>query len=108
MAIDPLVMQRFGRSLVRATCTTTLTTVYTVGTNQNTQVLQIEMCNTSASALCSVTVILGGKKFVSAYSLQPGETLSWEGVQLLHSADTIQIMASANSTVEVHVTGIEG
>jgi hypothetical protein len=105
---DPTTSERFPRRLFRSTATTSLTAVYTVPANRSTQVIVLTACNTDPGDYRSVTVKLGGKALFSGLLLAPGESVQTDGVEILHSEETVQIQADANGYVDVSATGIEG
>lgn len=108
MSLDVLSMGRFGRKLVRQTCTASLDTVYTVPPDGNTQVVQIDACNGDPADYRAVTVKIGGIAVLNGYILPPGHTVQWDGLHVLHGGETIQIQADLTSVVAVNITGIEG
>jgi hypothetical protein len=97
-------------NLVRVTATTVLDTQFTVPLNVDIEVTQIDVCNKTAGAV-TFTLKLGGKALYFTISIAASATLSWSasslGGQMIHAADTIQTQASANSALDVIISGTE-
>jgi len=82
--------------------TTTIATLYTVPTNTRTFVKDINICNTTGSAVSvSVYFVPSGSSygtanaFLLSYSIAANTTYHWTGSQILLSSQTIQGLASA-------------
>ncbi len=93
-----------GSLFFRGYAPAVLTTVETVRAGRAVSVVQIDVCNTDASAR-TVSIQLGGYPLFNAFSLAAGATLSWQGVQVLNAGSEIAVSASAADVVAIHISG---
>lgn len=89
------------------------TLLYTVPTGMRTEVLDINIANTTSGALtCAIHLVPTGVAVAASNMLfptvtVPGNTVvQWTGVQCLNAGDFLQGIASA-SGISVNVTGNE-
>jgi hypothetical protein len=94
-----------------ALSTTLTTTLATVTTGKTWVVTDIEICNTGTS-IRAVTIALrgsgAGKRIFSALSINPNQTIQWQGKQVLLSTETITGGQDAGTDVTVTIAGAEG
>lgn len=91
-----------GLKLGQAAITTGYTTLYTVPTGTRTYVKDIDICNTTGSAIGIYVSLVPSAGSASASNaifynaeIPSYSTLQWCGMQILNSGDTIQVKASA-------------
>lgn len=109
MAVTPL-------ALVDSQQLTNVNAIYYTATNVRTIIDKMTLCNTTGGAV-TVTVDLvnaGGtagvaERLISARSLAAGETYICPEAtgHVLNASDTIQALASANSSITMRVSGRE-
>lgn len=101
-------VKRFYQAQLGATLTTTL---YTNPGSVTSVVTDIVVTNTDTSSR-AVTIRMpgssAGAEIFSAVTISPGETLHWEGHQVLLTTETITGGADVASKVTVHISGVEG
>ena len=88
--------------LGQAAITTSYATLYTVPASTRTYLKQMDICNTSASPINIYVSIVPSAGTASTanslfYSTQltGNTTLSWTGTQIMNTASTLQVKASA-------------
>lgn len=89
-----------------ALTTTTSTTLYTVPAATTTIVTNIIVSNISASA-ATVTLSLNDVVLLSTVSVAANSSTSIDLKQALSATQTIKGGASANSALNIHITGVE-
>jgi hypothetical protein len=89
------------------------TLIYTVPTGIRTEVLYIDVCNTTAGALtCALHFVPVGSSATSAnmlfptVSIPPNSMVQWQGIQVLNAGDFIQGIGSG-AGITVNITGDE-
>ena len=96
MAFDVITPVKLGQAAI----TVATATLYTVPGATVTFVKDIDIANTTAAPI-TVNVYIGAgvasaaNTLIPSISIPANSTLSWEGVQILNAADTIQTDASA-------------
>jgi hypothetical protein len=88
--------------LGQAAMTTSYATLYTVPASTRTYLKQMDICNTSASPIniyVSIVPSAGtagtANSLFYATQLTGNTTLSWTGTQIMNTASTLQVRASA-------------
>lgn len=99
----PNVIRPLSRA---ALTTTTTTTLYTVPASTTTVVTSIVVSNITASA-ATVTLSLNNIAILSAVSVPANSATVIDLKQALTAGQTITGGASANSTLNIHITGVE-
>jgi len=100
--------------LGQGVATTGATTLYTTPASTRTFVKNIDICNVTSGAVTfnvylvptAGTASTSNALFYGA-ALAANMTVSWTGVQILNAGDTIQILASAGTSVTVTASGAE-
>jgi len=102
-----------GTRLTQASIGTGYQAIYKVPVNTRTYVKNIDICNTTASAiLVSVSLVPEGESAGASNALffnasVPGQsTVQWTGSQIILEADTIQVSANAAGCT-ITITGGE-
>jgi hypothetical protein len=99
-------MAKTLKKLFNGTLTDSSGTKYTVPALTTTIVKEITLCNYSGAAV-TVTVTFDGTKVVGGQSIPAGNTIVIELHSILEAGDIIAGLASANSSVDMMVSGIE-
>jgi hypothetical protein len=94
------------KKLYNGTLTNASGTKYTVPASTTTIVKEITLCNFSGAA-ATVTVTFDGTKIVGGKSIDAGDTLIIELHSILETGDIIAALASANSSIDMTISGIE-
>jgi len=92
--------------LARGTLTDANATLYTVPSAKTAIITNIIFCNITASAQ-TATLELDGVELVKDLQLAPKSTTSIDLRQVLETADLIEGLASANTAVTFHISGVE-
>lgn len=102
-----------GTRLTQAALTTGYQTIYKVPVDTRTYVKDLDICNTTASAIgVYVSLVPAGETAGTANALFynasiPGNsTMQWTGSQIMLEGDTIQVRASATGC-SITITGGE-
>jgi hypothetical protein len=95
-----------GQPLISKTVAATLDDDYTTPLRFITHVLQIDICNRSASQRW-VTIKLRNKSLFYQYPVLPNETISWNGLHALLAGDKIQLQAEVADSIDVLITGLQ-
>lgn len=99
----PSVIKPLSRT---ALTTTTSTTLYTVPSATTTVVTNIIVSNITSSA-ATVTLSLNDVAILSGVSVDANSTVAIDLKQALLATQTIKGGASANSALNVHISGVE-
>ena len=91
--------------LARTTLTTSSATLYTVPASTTAIVTNICLTNITASD-ATVDVELDGVELLKAVTVTANSTSVIDMKQVLVATDTITALASANTTITVHVSGV--
>lgn len=95
------------KPLARTTLTTTTsTTLYTVPSSTTTVITNIVVSNITSSA-ATVTLSLNDVAIFTAVSVPANSATAVDLKQAITAGQTIKGGASANSTLTVHITGVE-
>ena len=90
--------------------TTSVSTLYTVASNVQFLLTDIEICNTDGPATFTIYIVPSGGTATASYALfyaapiPSNTTVQWTGTQSLSAGSTIQALASA-TTVTFKVSG---
>jgi len=102
-----------GNQLAQAAITGTLATVYTVPANTRTYVKDINICNTTGSAITvniylvpSANVAGTGNALLYGYSVAANSIYHWTGTQIMLAAGFISVSASTTGAT-VTISGGE-
>lgn len=93
------------KKLYNGTLTTTLGTKYTVPESTITIVKEIMLCNYSGTAV-TATVSFAGSKVV-AKTIEAGDTIREPLSTIMITGDIIAASASANTSIDIYLSGIE-
>lgn len=106
-------LQRGKKLFTGAVPTSAGTAEYTVPTGYKTNVTNIDICNTGATALtliCYFVPVGGsvgtGNTFIPTVTINPYTIFKWCGEQILNAGDFIQLVGSS-SGLTAHVSGEE-
>lgn len=81
-------------------------TLYTVPTNTTTLVNNVVLCNKTATSR-TVTIALNGVTLFAAVPVAANTTVSFDIRQALSAGQTVTGFASAGSSIDAHLSGIE-
>ena len=100
------------KPLFNAALSTTLTTaLYTNPGSVTTVVTDIIICNTGTVARAVTMSVRGsgaGHRIFNALSVQPNETVHWEGHQVLLTTETLCGGQDNGTDVTATISGVEG
>lgn len=99
-------MAATAKALARTTLTTSSATLYTVPSATTTIVTNIALGNITGSD-ATVDLLLDGVELLKAVTVAANSTSIIDLKQVLVATDTIAGLASANSAITVHVSGVE-
>lgn len=109
MAVTP-------KKLIASQQLTTANATYYTAINVQTIIDKFTLTNTTATAEAATVDIVDGsgvagvtERLISARSIAPGETYTCPEIagHILNNGDTIQMLASANSSITVRASGRE-
>lgn len=88
---------------------TTDTLLYTVPASTNVRIQAIVICNTTGTA-ATLTLNVGGaaaatNRILSAFSVQPNDTVTVDTVVHMDAADTIRALQGTNAALTVTISG---
>jgi hypothetical protein len=103
-------MKKLGRGAIAAAGTT----VYTVPSGYRTEVLDINIANTTATeTTCSIHLVPSGSSATAdnmlfpAVAIKGNHLIQWTGIELLNAGDSIRGVAGVDSAITVNITGNE-
>ena len=99
-------MAATAKVLSRTTLTDSSATLYTVPSATTTIVTNIALANITSSD-ATVDLLLDGVELLKEVTVAANSTSITHLKQVLVAADTIAGLASATSTITVHVSGVE-
>ena len=99
-------MATTAKVLARGTLSDSNATLYTVPTSTLAVVTNIVFCNITASAQ-TATLELDGVELVKDLAMAANSTVSLDIRQVIDSADLIEGVASANTAITYHISGVE-
>jgi len=110
MAFDVITPANLGRGAIATT--PTLTTLYTVPALTRAMVKDIDVANTSTTAMLNISLYLvpsgdaagTGNMLLPSSDIPPKGNLQWTGSQVLNAGDKIQATGSA-AGLTVHISG---
>jgi hypothetical protein len=95
-----------AKVLARGTLTDTNATLYTTPAATKAIVTNIVFCNIDSS-LQTVTLELDGVELCKDLAMNSKSTLTFDLRQIVDAADLIEGLASANSAITYHISGVE-
>lgn len=99
-------MAATAKALARTTLTTSSVTLYTVPSATTAIVTNIVLANITSSD-ATVDLLLDGVELLKEVKVAANSTSFIDMKQVLAATDTITGLASANTTITIHVSGVE-